>query len=145
MILVRLVISSPAYQEAELRSISGKLITTGKGDFLSLVFRNKTNDVTKNYKRGEVTELMEKLLSEDFFQAELQTSTTRWHLALNAGPNGKLKSKKIEAEVDKNRSHDKKKNRLISGSSYLAALGIANEDGSISPSKQNKFKQINRY
>ncbi|MFT4524804.1 MAG: hypothetical protein ACI9FU_000258 [Granulosicoccus sp.] len=143
--LVRLVISSPAYTEAELRSISGKLITTGKGDFLSLVFRNKTNDVTKNYKRGEVTELMEKLLSEDFFQAEMQTSSTRWHLALNAGPNGKLKSKEIEAEVDKDRSHDKKKNRLITGSSYLISLGIANEDGSIKPSKQDKYKQINRY
>lgn len=143
--LVRLVISSPSYKEAELRSVSGKLITTGKGDFLSLVYRNKTNDVTKNYKRGEVTELMEKLLTEDFFQAELRTTTTRWHLALNAGPNGKLKSKAVAVETMIDKSHDKQKKRLISGSSYLTDLGIANNDGSIKPSKQDKFKQINRY
>ena len=143
--LVRLVVSSPSYKEAELRSVSGKLIATGKGDFLSLVYRNKTNDVTKNYKHSEVTELMEKLLTEDFFQAELQTTTTRWHLALNAGPNGKLKSKAVTVEAVIDKSHDKQKKRLISGSSYLTDLGIANEDGTIKPSKQDKYKQINRY
>ena len=143
--LVRLVISSPSNKEAELRSISGKLITTGKGDFLSLVYRNKTNDVTKNYRQDEVTELMEKLLEEDFFQAEMQTTSSRWHLALNAGPNGKLKCKEIEVEAVGDKSHDKQKNRLITNSTYLAALGVSNEDGSIKPSKQDKFKQINRY
>lgn len=143
--LVRLVVSSPSYKEAELRSVSGKLIATGKGDFLSLVYRNKTNDVTKNYKHSEVTELMEKLLTEHFFQAELQTTTTRWHLALNAGPNGKLKSKAVTVEAVIDRRHDKQKKRLISGSSYLTDLGIANEDGTIKPSRQDKYKQINRY
>jgi hypothetical protein len=143
--LVRLVISSPSNKEAELRSISGKLITTGKGDFLSLVYRNKTNDVTKNYSHDEVTKLIEKLLEEDFFQAEMQTTSTRWHLALNAGPNGKLKSKEIEVEAVRDKSHDKQKKRLITNATYLTALGVFNNDGSVKPSKQDKFKQINRY
>lgn len=144
--LVRILISDRRDSKTEVKSVTVRAVKLKKGEFLSFVYRYTTKDITKNHLLDESLEIIEKLISEDYMQAELQTSTGRWVLSTH-GKRAKIKFFE-QVEFQKvNLSHDKQKNRIIEigGSEYLKSLGVSDEKGRVRPKMNHKYRQINKY
>lgn len=107
--LIRVLVSDRRDSKTEIKSVIIRAVKLKKGDFLSFVYRYPTKDITKNYTLKESLEIIQKLISEEYMQAELQTSTGRWVLSTH-GKRAKLKFfEQVEFQTV-NLSHDKQKN-----------------------------------
>ncbi|MEN9522197.1 MAG: hypothetical protein RL065_574 [Bacteroidota bacterium] len=114
----------------------------------SFVFRNKTNDITKNYATNESIEQIKTLLQNNFFNADIFTSEANYHLIQNKNGTSKVVKKNVVIDNQKNSlEHNHQKTRLIGQhqKQYLISLGIMNSNGDVKKEMQHKYKQINRY
>ncbi len=134
---------------------------------LTLVYRNKTNDITKNYSIEEgIKEIITFLTKENtpnkevnnggfFNQAILFTTNFDLHLK-NISKSPSIHSQKpTQISTQKQAislSHDKQKKRAIltkdqtgTSKNYLQALKITDHTGKVYKNAQNKYKQINQY
>jgi len=133
---------------SELKNISIKLVTIKNNFKLSFVYRYPTKDVTKNYDTKEGLTVVEGLLQNDFYNADLFTATNDFHLLINKNEAVKIVSRPATlSQKTDSYTHDKKKNRIIKAESntYLQELGLATAEGLIKKDMQDKYKQINRY
>ena len=133
---------------SELKNISIKLVTIKNNFKLSFVYRYPTQDVTKNYDTKEGLTVVEGLLQNDFYNADLFTTTNDFHLLINKNEAVKIVSRPTTlSQKTDSYTHDKKKNRIIKADSntYLQELGLATAEGLIKKDMQDKYKQINRY
>ena len=123
-----------------------RLVNLKAGKRLSFTYRYPTNDITKNYPIPAAIEIISELLEKNFTQAELFTSDKKWFLSYPTKGKTKLTDKSVQEYSAINLSHDKNKNRPISGNSaYLNLLGITNDDGKVLKDKQAKYRQINKF
>jgi len=134
-------------KESDLRSWKAKVITTKKGDRLSVVYRHTTKDITKNYPFDAVDEIVKDGLGNRFFQAELNTTEKDYFFAITGLNVVKIKESEPKSTIVPEKSHDKTKKRLISNknASYLQELGVVGPNGKVKSDKQDKFKQINKF
>jgi len=144
---VKLIISNKRNKTNDLNSITARIVEIKKSINLSFVYRYPTNDITKNYLPDESLVIIEKLLTEDFFQAELFTSEGDWYLNINKNNIAKLKVKSASVEELPPVGHDKIKNRVVQTENnvYLKELGILTAEGIVKINMQDKFRQINKY
>ena len=114
---------------------------------LSFVYRNPTNDITKNFSPDQATAEIEKLLKESFFNADIFTTVETAYFSSDKSGKEKLVLKTAEENnIVPLLSHDKEKKRLINADAlYLKELGITTADGKVKKEMQHKYKQINRY
>ncbi|WP_291728795.1 class I SAM-dependent methyltransferase [Bernardetia sp.] len=123
---------------------------------LTFVYRNKTNDITKNYTLDEgikvIITFLTKENQEGFFnQAILFTTDFDLHLK-NISKKPSIFSQKPTQKQAISTSHDKQKKRAIqtkdkkgNSKSYLQALKITDPTGKVYKNAQDKYKQINQY
>ncbi len=144
---IKLIISNKRNKKQQLKSVTIKPVIINEEYKLSFVFRNPTQDITKNHSTKDALELINKLLTTDFYQAELFAAENNWHLFINKKRIAKISKNPPTLSVPQSFSHDKKKNRLITieGNIYLKELGITTNEGKVKPSMQDKYKQINKY
>lgn len=143
--LVRLKLGGYHGPEAELKSAEGRKVALKAGERLSLVWRYKTRDITKNYDLDEATALLREGLAEEFRSARLSTTG----LDLTFERNGEKVRLKREAVTDRaaaSTSHDRAKNRPLADAArpWLHALGITDASGRVRNDAQDKFRQINK-
>jgi hypothetical protein len=114
---------------------------------LNFVYRNNTNDITKNFEIESGLDEIENLLKTTFRNADAFTTTHELHLMISKNNKATLIKKATKNATEINLSHDHIKHRLVqtTANSYLHALGISNADGHIKTAMQAKYKQINRY
>lgn len=134
--------------EIDLKKLLIKKVIIRKKDKLSLVYRYRTKDITKNYSIAEATELINTLLGKNAFRfSRLQLIERDLEVQLDKGDNWKIKEFNNTTKELPNTDHDKNKNRKIkaSGKQYLQALKITDLQGNVRPHGQDKFRQINHY
>jgi SAM-dependent methyltransferase len=145
--LARLVLSGPRDRNSELRSITVTLIRIKKGVRLNFVYRNKTNDITKNFDTGEGMVLIRQHLEADFLNADLYSGPE--HIRMFSTPQGKVKLRADKPDVKPVASldHDRRKERIIGTENniYLRETGILNDRFEVRHDMTDKYLQVNRY
>lgn len=129
---------------ADLKSLEGRKVEIKAGERMSVVFRYKTRDITKNLTIDETMSLVRSGLSGEYRSARLET--TDFDLQFERqGDKCRLKKTGARREAPEAR-HDRTKNRPLSDHSkvWMQALGIAGADGKILSASQDKFRQINK-
>lgn len=145
--VVQIRIFHPVAKNAEVKKIVAKPVIIKAGTMISFVFSYATKDITKNYNALEALQLIDKLLMEEFNEAELKTSTTIFTLIHAGSAHAKMKKQALTSEAVISSQHDHAKHRLIEthNNTYLKALGILDDQFRVKPSMQDKYKQINKY
>lgn len=134
-------------KDSALKSVQIKWLEIKGEDSLSFVYRNETNDITKNYTFKKGLDEIKQLLNNSFFQAILFTAEKDIHFSFK--PNGKSKLTETAATLFAPiaKTHDKEKKKWIDlkNNIYLKELNILSAENKIKKDKNKKFKQINRF
>ena len=142
---VRLTLSKNRDPKSDLKKAIFKLATIKKALHISTVFRHKTKDITKNFLLDKGLETIKQLLEQQFFIANLFTIKKDISLELSSQGKAKIREKKPTFSTLPARSHDKTKQRFITETHYLKALGVLDTKGRIQKDKGDKYKQINKF
>ena len=145
---IKMVIGNKRNKTAELKNIAIKLVALKDGNKLSFVYRYPTNEITKNYFLPEGLQLMTNLLQQDFFNADVFTTSSDFYFSTNEKGVVKMVTKPASLSLKVTlQSHDKQKHRYIKPANnvYLHALGITTAAGEVKKDKQDKYRQINHY
>jgi hypothetical protein len=110
------------------------------------IYRQKTKDITKNYKKDQILPKIRELLQQNFYNAHLFTDAEEWQLVQNKKNNSKLTKVNSAGPIKIETTHDHQKSRWIDATSpYLHSLGLASVDGKIYDKAQDKYRQINKF
>lgn len=145
---LKCTLSNPISKNSDLRSISIKIIELKNKLIFSWTFKHKTKDITQNIGLEESTLKVKTLLKDTFLNADLLGTNDSYHYLSTIKGNSKLIIKKNKEQKEfKIENHNKQKNRLIHTEKniYLRELDILDSNFQLKPSKQDKFKQINKY
>lgn len=144
--LVKLILSKKRSKISDLKKITIKLSEIKEETKLTFNYTHNTNDKTKNFNIEEGIKEIDKLLENDFFNADLFTTKETVQLFTNKKNNSKIKiSEPTFTEVNFN--HDKVKKQRISlkNNLYLQELGITTTGFNIKKDMHDKYRQINKY
>jgi tRNA A58 N-methylase Trm61 len=146
--LIKITLGNRKIKSAELRNVFIKPVLLKKAIKLSFVYRYPTNDITKNFDVKESIGLIEKMMLNEFNNADIFTTENDLHFSIQKNSIAKIINRPATlANKDQLHLHDKEKIRIIkpSGNIYLKELGITTADGLVKKDMQDKYKQINRY
>lgn len=145
--LLKITLGKTRKKDAELKNVFIRPILIGQQKFLSFIYHNKTNDITKNFALEEGLEQINTLLKDQFLQANLFDHHQDVQLMISKKRKVSLKLLKPSSPLLQTFSHDKIKKRLIDpdGKQYLQDLGITNQDFGVIPGMNSKFRQINKF
>lgn len=144
--LVKITLGGKRNKQSDLKNVFAKPVVLKSGSKLSFTYRHNTNDIVKNFDLPESVAIIETLLKEEFYNADLFTTTNDYQL-LQQNDKMKLVTKTASHISAAPQQHDKQKQRIIqaTNNTYLHQLGIASADGHVKKDMQDKYKQINRY
>lgn len=142
---VRLTLSKNRDPKSDLKKTIFKLAMIKKSLHVSTIFRHKTKDITKNFLLDKGLEEIKQLLDDQFFIANLFTTKEDISLEISANDKAKIRQNKPTFSTLPTRSHDKTKQRFITETHYLKALGVLDAKGRIQKDKGDKYKQINKF
>ncbi|MEI6122824.1 MAG: SAM-dependent methyltransferase [Bacteroidota bacterium] len=144
---IKITLSHKRNKASELKNVFGKVVIIKKQLNLSFVYRYPTKDIAKNFDFATAVKLVEDMLHNDFFQADIFTATENQFLISNAKNQVKVSRKAVGLAEVPQFSHDMVKKRFINlhNNIYLSELGISTLDGKIKNSMEDKYRQINKY
>ena len=145
--LLKITIGNKKDKSSVLKNVFIKPVLIKEKYLLSFVYRNLTNDITKNFDLPDCISQIKNLLKESFFNADVYTTAETVYYTVTEEGKEKIVTKTSKAKVTVGvLTHDKQKNRLIpTNSFYLKELGLTNAEGNLKKEMQHKYKQINRY
>ncbi|RFS35950.1 MULTISPECIES: class I SAM-dependent methyltransferase [Acinetobacter] len=143
----RLILSQYKGELEQLEKLTLRVISLQQQPMLSILYRYKTQDVTKNYPLSEALDIVRELLL-CCKQANLFTATEELQLKKN-----KKKAmltvtqhKAVAKSGAEQQGHDRVKHRYVDQDSlFLQPLGITDAKAQIVPSMARKWKQINKF
>ena len=143
----RLILSQYKGELEHLEKITVRTILLQNDTVLNVLYRYKTQDVTKNYSLTEALALVSELLAH-CKQVNLLTYEQEYQLKKNKKKAilSMTKLNNTVKKVDEQQGHDRAKNRFVDQQSYfLQPLGITDAKAQIIPSMARKWKQINKF
>lgn len=142
---VRLTLSAQRKKD-ELKKVIVKLILIKGREKLHFIHRYSTRDKAENLDIDDGIAAIISLLTEGFHVATLFTTANDFVYEEYSGKK-KFRALPPSFPSTPERTHDKAKKRFLSqySSNYLHLLGLADQDGRICASAQDKYKQINQY
>ena len=145
--LLKISIGNKREKSAELKNVFIRPAMLKEKFMLSFVYRYSTKDITKNFEIEAGLATIRKLVAEEFFNADLYTSSHTYYYTTDGKAKEKLVSKVSKAKGSEPALlHDKLKNRIINSNAfYLNELGVTTSEGNVKKEMQHKFRQINRY
>ena len=145
--LLKITIGNKKDKSSVLKNVFIKPVLIKEKYLLSFVYRNLTNDITKNFDLPDCINQIKNLLKESFFNADVYTTAETVYYTVTEEGKEKIVTKNCDAKITVAvLTHDKQKNRLIKTNSfYLKELGLTNAEGNLKKEMQHKYKQINRY
>ncbi len=145
--LLKITIGNKKDKSSVLKNVFIKPVLIKEKYLLSFVYRNLTNDITKNFDLPDCISQIKNLLKESFYNADVYTTAKTVYYTVTEEGKEKIVTKTSKAKVTVGvLTHDKQKNRLIpTNSFYLKELGLTNAEGNLKKEMQHKYKQINRY
>ena len=144
---IKITLGNKREKSADLKNVFIKPVLLKNAVKLSFVYRYPTKDITKNFDVKEALILVEKMLQNEFYNADVFTINNDIHFAIQKNESVKIIKKPASLNTKGLQQHDKEKVRIIktSDSIYLKELGITTAEGIVKKDKQDKYKQINRY
>ena len=152
---VRLTLGRPSSsdgQDATLEKLLARRLLLRGVEHLSLVWRHRSKDITKNLPLAEAVALLGSLIGASFGHAHLVTRGHDIQLALGKKGQwrlriGKLAGAPAEAEADAQpEAHDRpKQHALTLDLPFLAELGVTDAQGRLVPAMARKWRQINKF
>ncbi len=143
---IKLSLGNYKGDDGTLKKILVACVKIKQADYLQFVYRHKTKDITKNYSFASGFSMIEDFLKRDFHIATLFTTSSEIVYENIHNKKYTYKSKEPQKEAQPSKQHDREKFRYIKSTSpYLYKLGIANKNGEILKSRQDKYKQINHF
>ncbi len=142
--LNRLILSQYKGEIEGLEKITFKLIQLKNTNFINVLYKYKTQDITKNIALDAIESEVKKILA-DCKQANLFTQQQEIQLKKN-----KKKAMRTVTEIKENlnlnQEHNREKKRYIDQeSAFLCHLGITDHQHQLVPSMSRKWKQINKF
>lgn len=145
---IKITLGNRRVKTADLKNVFIKPVLIKNAIKLSFVNRYPTKDITKNFDVEESIILIEKMMQNEFLNADIFTTENDLHFAIQKNDSSKLISKPASLAVKGPiNQHDKEKIRIIktAGTIYLKDLGITTAGGLVKKDMQDKYKQINHY
>lgn len=146
----RLVLSQYRGELVDLEKITLRLVELQNELVLSVLYRYKTQDITKNYALNEAQNQIEQLTLQ-CKQANLMTLNFDLQMKKNKKKAMLVKTVKSAHQsenqaVKLGQGHDREKQRYVEQSApFLKALSITDDRAQIIPSMARKWKQINKF
>ncbi|HEX2859724.1 MAG TPA: SAM-dependent methyltransferase [Alphaproteobacteria bacterium] len=130
----------------DLKSVDVRPIMVKRELKLSFTFHHTTRDVVKNYDLDASTDLAAQLLRDTFTAGRLFTLQADVAIAKHAAGYTLTRQPPSQTKAPE-LTHNRAKNHLLAGTgkSYLHALGLADAQGNVLKSANDKFRQINKY
>lgn len=144
---IKITLGNKREKSADLKNVFIKPVLLKNAVKLSFVYRYPTKDITKNFDVKEGLILVEKMLQNEFYNADVFTINNDIHFAIQKNESVKIIKKPASLNTKGLQQHDKEKVRIIktADSIYLKELDITTAEGIVKKDKQDKYKQINRY
>lgn len=144
--LVKLTLAKPRSKSSELKNIYIRPVEIKKGVILSFTYRYQTKDEVKNYGLEEALVKIKEQLGSPFMKIHLFTTEEDFELSINKKGKGFLRNSSPRFTKAEMQQHDHQKKAWVNSNAlYLHRLEIADENGKVRPTKNDKFKQINKY
>jgi hypothetical protein len=151
----KLMLASYHGDEPQLERVLARPIELRGQPHLSLVWRYKTRDITKNLALDEALATLPGLLGPAGFRnAHLHTPGEEVQLAFSKKGKGSVRVGKVagaaDAEADEAKAlpggHNREKHRYLELSRpFLRELGVTDAQGRLVPAMSRKWKQINKF
>jgi hypothetical protein len=151
----KLMLASYHGDEPQLERVLARPIELRGQPHLSLVWRYKTRDITKNLPLDEALATLPGLLGPAGFRnAHLHTPGEEVQLAFSKKGKGSVRVGKVagaaDAEADEAKAlpggHNREKHRYLELSRpFLRELGVTDGQGRLVPAMSRKWKQINKF
>ncbi|NCI77741.1 class I SAM-dependent methyltransferase [Acinetobacter kanungonis] len=144
----RLILSQYKGEMQQLEKMTFRVIELQQQPVLNVLYRHKTQDVTKNYPMTEAMQIITEHLAY-CKQGNLFASTQDLQLKRNKKKDLLTITQKTtssKAETRSTQAHDRSKHRFVEQESvFLQHLGITDAQAQIIPSMARKWKQINKF
>jgi SAM-dependent methyltransferase len=133
---------SPRWRRVEVRPVD-----LASGPHLQLTTYDETQAFTRNVSPGSAAEsAVAELLDEPFGNWHVETRDAVTQLRVTKKGQAQVHVSRRDDAPATPRTHDQPKQRLLDGADpYLRAVGIADADGTIKPSRQAKYRQIDEF
>ena len=149
---VSLVLSRPQDSEPGLDKLLVRPLVLRGEEHLSLLWRYRTRDITKNLPIAVALQSIRDLLGAPFLHAHLLTRSHDIQLALSRKGRWGLRIGKLSAPVGapvlpvQQASHDRTRHRALSlDTPFLAELGVTDSQHRLVPAMARKWRQINKF
>ncbi|MEI7540019.1 MAG: SAM-dependent methyltransferase [Actinomycetes bacterium] len=141
--LVRVVLSGRRRNmQTEHQRIDIRPVEIKTSILLQLTYNDGRATTTKNIS-PEIQIIME-LLSSGY--SNFTIDTIEGSMSIRITKSGDAQLHFVEKSLEQNLSHDKKKERLLDPADpFLREVGIADNNGQIKPSKNDKYKQVEEF
>ncbi|MBK8921842.1 MAG: SAM-dependent methyltransferase [Saprospirales bacterium] len=129
-----------------LKNIYLRPVQLKAGPRIAFTFRYATRDEVRHFSAEEAARQLESLLGAAFLNADL--FSTEQDLGLSISKSGKvfLSEKKPAHTAPADTRHNREKQRLLDPAApWLHTLGITSKQGTVLPTAQDKWKQINKF
>lgn len=144
--LVKLTLGKPTGADPTLRNVFVRPVALKSGPHFAFVWRHATRDITKNHPPLIALTEVERLVGHEFLDAHLFTKTQTAQLETTAEGAARLRVTAQQLAPVRVAAHDRPKTHTISAtSSWLRALGVANERGQPREGMADKFRQIQKF
>ncbi len=146
--LVKLTLGKCRGEDRTVRNLFVRPVVLKAGPHLSFLWRHATRDVTRNLPPPDALAEIDRLLSRDFLDAHLFTTTQHAQFETQSSGTGRLKLTPAPraSETKATAGHDRAKQHLIPADSpWLRALGVTNDRGQPREGMADKFRQIQKF
>ncbi|MDO6738628.1 SAM-dependent methyltransferase [Wenyingzhuangia sp. 2_MG-2023] len=142
---VKMTLSKPIRKNDGLRNIYIRLVTIQEQQKLQFTYRNKTNDVVKNYTLEEALEEIATYLMNTFRSAVVFTLPDDIQVFVSKKKAITLKKVAPSFTNKLPETHDRPKEKRAANRDYLFHLGVTDKEGNVIPKMADKYRQINKY
>lgn len=142
---VKMTLSKPIRKNDGLRNVYIRLVTIQNQQKLQFTYRNKTNDVVKNYSIEEALEEIGTFLLNTFRSAVVFTLPDDIQVFVSKKKVITLKKVAPSFTNKLPETHDRPKEKRAANKDYLFHLGVTDKEGNVIPKMADKYRQINKY
>lgn len=142
---VKITLSKPIRKNDGLRNVYIRLVTIQDQQKFQFTYRNKTNDVVKNFSMDEALELIGELLMNTFRSGVVFTLPDDIQVFVSKKKAITLKKVAPSFTNKLPETHDRPKEKRAANKDYLFHLGVTDKEGNVIPKMADKYRQINKY
>ena len=143
--LFKLTLAKQRDKADELNNVFFRPVDIGGELFYSATYRYKTNDKTKNYTEKRLMNVLDELLNQRFYNADLYFSDIKVSLLQSKKGAIKVITKKESHSIILETHNHQKRRPIAEDAGYLNDLGLSSANGKVYAHAQDKYKQINKY